>query len=607
MRVEKGKGSDQRLMEEIAVVMHKFGDEQSTLLDQFERLTFEVQLNQAILGRSLSEPSTARPQAAQPLAPPVRQGGRRRGSGLRKVLKKLLRPILGRKGTNREVPNPRDPRVLKAFSRSLRNPTESALLETFHIEPSNLVQENGDGLTSKDEEQEQRVDLDFDKRSSRLRVQKFVDRIRALPTSERIQYVNVVVKDGGIGTISGFNDLLLALLITEEPELALKVFDNLPSYGVVPDSWTFSVVIRCHCKKNDPTEAKRVLDHMVGNGFQANVVTFTILINSFSRRGMMQKAFEVFEVMGRVGCEPSVQTHNCLIKGLCYVGRVEEAFEFFMNIKISPQKPDIYSYTTLMDGFCKVGRTDEAKELLNEAVEMGLTPNAVTFNTLFNGYCKEGRPLEGIGLLEQMKGRNCCPDYISYNTLLHTLLKWGKVPKALQIYREMVATGFDLDERLMNTLLRGLCRRSWKEENLLKDAYELFEKMRDGVSVIYLETYEVVIRTLCIKKEMNSALYHLHEIIMIGHSPRTTTFNVVIQALCNVGMVKEALRVLVLMCEGRRIPSRISYNLLIAELNRQGRLQGAFNVYGAALKVGLVPSRKPGKFSTEIKSPCGQA
>ncbi|CAI9097183.1 OLC1v1033555C1 [Oldenlandia corymbosa var. corymbosa] len=40
----------------------RFGDEeenQSTLLDKYERLSFEVQLNQAILlGRSLSEPST---------------------------------------------------------------------------------------------------------------------------------------------------------------------------------------------------------------------------------------------------------------------------------------------------------------------------------------------------------------------------------------------------------------------------------------------------------------------------------------------------------------------------------------------------------------------
>ncbi|CAN0846893.1 hypothetical protein LINGRAHAP2_LOCUS4681, partial [Linum grandiflorum] len=43
-------------MDEIEVVLKRFGDEHSTLVDQFERLSFEVQLNQAILARSLSEP-----------------------------------------------------------------------------------------------------------------------------------------------------------------------------------------------------------------------------------------------------------------------------------------------------------------------------------------------------------------------------------------------------------------------------------------------------------------------------------------------------------------------------------------------------------------------
>lgn len=115
-------------MEELSTVMKKFGDEQSTLLDQFERLTFEVQLNQAMLGRSLSEPSTMIRSKGPPhasVAPPpllshVRQG-RTRGAGFNKVLKKLLKPIFGRKGRGKkEAPDPKDPRYWKAFSRSMR-------------------------------------------------------------------------------------------------------------------------------------------------------------------------------------------------------------------------------------------------------------------------------------------------------------------------------------------------------------------------------------------------------------------------------------------------------------------------------------------------------
>lgn len=37
-------------LEEEMVVINKFGDEDSNLLDQYERLSFEVRLNQAMFG-----------------------------------------------------------------------------------------------------------------------------------------------------------------------------------------------------------------------------------------------------------------------------------------------------------------------------------------------------------------------------------------------------------------------------------------------------------------------------------------------------------------------------------------------------------------------------
>ncbi|GAB4833123.1 hypothetical protein Ancab_031369 [Ancistrocladus abbreviatus] len=103
-------------MERIEAALKTFGDDDpSTLMDQFERLSFEIQLNQAMLRRSFSEPSGERHhycssvQAAPPLqrplvpvlAPPlVRkevQQGKRGSSGFHKVLKKLLKPIFRRK------------------------------------------------------------------------------------------------------------------------------------------------------------------------------------------------------------------------------------------------------------------------------------------------------------------------------------------------------------------------------------------------------------------------------------------------------------------------------------------------------------------------------
>ncbi|GLU14878.1 hypothetical protein SLE2022_314190 [Rubroshorea leprosula] len=419
---------------------------------------------------------------------------------------------------------------------------------------------------------------------------------KSLPFKKKRKIITILQKDARNWTLLDLNHLLTGLVEANQLDLALKLYTKASSYGVQPDSRTSSIMIRCYCKKNDVDEARRVLDDMLQNGYPPNVATFTDLINLFCKTGKLKAAFEVFELMG-VGIEPTVQTYNCLLKGLCYVGKVEKAYEMLMGIKKGSglMKPDIYSYTAVMDGFCKVGRSDEAMELLEEALKMGLEPSPVTFNALFSGYTKEGRPEMGFHVLKLMKERNCTPDRISYSTLLNGLLKWGKIKAAFRVYEEMVGIGFEVDERMMNSLLRGLCMKSWEEKDLIQDAYHVFEEMRRRVCVDS-STYGFVIRTLCMGKETEEALEHLKMMIGTGCIPRTITFNNVIQAFCVEGKVGEALVVLVLMSENGKIPSRTSYDVLVQELNRQERWSCACNVYGAALKQGIFPHKLPKEY-----------
>ncbi|KAF5935648.1 hypothetical protein HYC85_026777 [Camellia sinensis] len=79
--------------------------------------------------------------------------------------------------------------------------------------------------------------------------------------------------------------------------------------------------------------------------------------------------------------------------------------------------------------------------------------------------------------------------------------------------------------------------------------------------------------------------------VEIAYTPKNITFNNVIRALCIVGKVEEAMSVLVLMRWGSSVPTKNSFNILISEVNRQGRQLSACNVYGAALKIRLPMSK----------------
>ncbi|XAR68713.1 hypothetical protein NMG60_11000062 [Bertholletia excelsa] len=434
---------------------------------------------------------------------------------------------------------------------------------------------------------------EIDQWNSGLQVESLIKRIKALPTSQKPRIVDLLGIDGGSQTIPDFNNLLMALLAADELELALQLYSNLSYNRLVPNRATFSIIVRCYCKKNEPNEAKRVIAHMIKLGMQPNVATFTVLINTLSRSGRVDQALEIMEIMGRLNCEPTMQTYNCLLKGLCYVGKVERASKMLTNIKNSSMRPDIYTYTAVMDGFCKVGRSDEALDLLAEALEMGLTPSSLTFNTLFTGYCKEGRPLEGIRLLKRMKDRSCMPDYISYSTFMHGLLKWGEIHTALRIYKEMESKRFQADERIMNSLLRGLCRRSRQGGEMLRNAYEVFDIMKKWGSAIYASSYDLVIEAFCNGKDEEKAMVNLQHMISAGNTPKKFTFNRVIQALCVEAKVEEALSILILMNRESAIPNKFSFNTLIIELNRQGKHLCARSLYGAALKVGIIPDNEP--------------
>ncbi|KAF8102108.1 hypothetical protein N665_0201s0395 [Sinapis alba] len=80
--------------------IRSLGDNQSSLMDRFERLSFEAHLNNALLGRSLSESGfSSMYNAVLDDPPPVHVEKNqpcqqvRRGLRLNKMLKNLMKPI----------------------------------------------------------------------------------------------------------------------------------------------------------------------------------------------------------------------------------------------------------------------------------------------------------------------------------------------------------------------------------------------------------------------------------------------------------------------------------------------------------------------------------
>ncbi|KAL5058332.1 hypothetical protein RYX36_029936 [Vicia faba] len=472
---------------------------------------------------------------------------------------------------------------------------------TINIKPINpsLLTTHSSSLTNSSIKQSTNNLIDFKDKTTRFRLKNLVRSITSLSSSKNKTHIleQILEKDDTIfqiQTISDFNHLLMALVIAQEPELFQTIFTKLPSFHLVPDCCTYSIMIRCHCEKNDVDEAKRLLFTVLENGFEPDAATITVLINSLCKKGKVKKAMEVFGFMERKGLKLGVQAYNCLLKGFCYVGRVEEAVEILMKMKernlglVGVLGVDIYSYSAVMNGLCKVGRSDEAMRLFNEAIEIGLIPNVVIFNALIQGYSREGRPVEGVGVLKMMKEHGCVPDCISYSTALHGLLKWDEIVAALWVYKEMVEIGFEVDLRMMGTLVRRLCKKSWREKCLLEDAYEVFEKMKEKGLVVGKRTMEVMVEAYCRGKKFDEALVSLNDMVRWGYSLEAICFEKGIRGLCRQGRVDEAVSSLVLLHANGGILDRNCFEVLVNELDALGRVFCGSVLFGLAMKQGVV-------------------
>ncbi|KAF3331844.1 pentatricopeptide repeat-containing protein [Carex littledalei] len=422
-----------------------------------------------------------------------------------------------------------------------------------------------------------------------LSVVDYVKRIASLPIEERVRVLDLLQCDNQSLTISDYNDILEALLRAEEFEHVIKLFSELEPNGIKPNIRSFSILVNCFCKKNNPFEAKRVLDEMWQNGFIPNVVTFTSVVRSLCKRGRVTIAMDVLDKMRKASVDPTIQTYNNLIVGLCYVGRLEEVSELVDNLKNSPTKPDIYTYTLVIDSFCKVGKVDEAIELFNEAKEKGLKPSIYTYNALLNGFCKKSRTAEAVSLLKEMEAQGIKPDGICYNIVLRGHLVNREYSLAWEMFKRTREAGFPLGMRSTNAVLRGLCRLSLTNKEILKDVKELFEIIVELQFGPTPYTYCLMIQALASAGEIDSALVHLNNMVNTGACPRMLTCNMVIRLLCREGKVYDAQSVLVTMIKLGKLPGTFSFEIILNESSSQGKFSDALALYGVALKLGIDP------------------
>ncbi|KAK3163597.1 hypothetical protein QOZ80_1AG0005760 [Eleusine coracana subsp. coracana] len=330
--------------------------------------------------------------------------------------------------------------------------------------------------------------------------------------------------------VAGFNALIAAYSKDGFHQAAFQLYRIMNNLGLTPSSPTFSYLIMGLCKQGMLNEAQMLLEHMISKGYCAST-SFTIYLDASFRAGNAVGALKCWDDLKKIGLQPDFVAFSAYINGLCRLGYAHEAYDAFIEMKRKELVPNNITYNSLISALCRAGNVSEALALEQEMMQNGLVPDVYTSNILIDGFSREGNFMMANKRFSDMCANGLTPDVVSYNTIINACYRAHDTRKALV---------------LMNRMLADPC----------EPKPDIF-------------TYNIWMHSLCSNHMLNQAGKVLDELVAMGCTPDSVTYNTLMDGICN-DVLERAM-----ILTGRLIkmafqPNTITVNVFLSHFCKQG-------------------------------------
>ncbi|XP_010510862.1 PREDICTED: pentatricopeptide repeat-containing protein At2g26790, mitochondrial-like [Camelina sativa] len=215
---------------------------------------------------------------------------------------------------------------------------------------------------------------------------------------------------------SVYNKLFFSLCMEGYLDKALDVLKIMWAYRVEPGRSMCGKMIGALCEINNVREAQLLFDTMVERGLIPDLFTYTIMIHTYCRLNELQKADDLFEDMKQRGIKPDVVTYTVLLNSYQKLdpetGSVQgeeqkkRVSEFWRKFTAAGIGLDVVCYTVLIDRQCKINNIEKATKLFDRMIESGLEPDMVAYKTLLSGYFRRGYIDKAVALVTELSKKD---------------------------------------------------------------------------------------------------------------------------------------------------------------------------------------------------------
>nr|XP_010915923.1 putative pentatricopeptide repeat-containing protein At3g15200 [Elaeis guineensis] len=314
-----------------------------------------------------------------------------------------------------------------------------------------------------------------------------------------------------------------------------------------------------------------------------NEKTFSILLNRYAGAHKVQEAIDMFYKRKDYGFELDMVAFQTLLMSLCRYKHVEEAEALFLK-KQGEFPPVIRSRNIILNGWCVLGSLRDAKRFWNDIILSKCQPDVVTFGIFINSLTKAGKLGSAVNLFTSMRKKGCQPDVTICNCIIDALCFKKRIPEALEIFGEMDEPGCRPDVATYNSLIKHLC----KIRRMVK-VYELLDEMEQKGCLPNTRTYSYIFKTTKKPEEVIDLLYRM---VRTGCKIDGDTYNLLLNLFVQWKYQRGIQSVWAEMERSGLGPDQRSYTIMIHGLQKQGKLDEAFQYYSKMRLKGMIPERR---------------
>ncbi|KAG6589426.1 putative pentatricopeptide repeat-containing protein, partial [Cucurbita argyrosperma subsp. sororia] len=421
--------------------------------------------------------------------------------------------------------------------------------------------------------------------------------VRLYSINSRLNYARHVFDKTPNRTVYLWNSIIRAYAKAHKFGNALSLFFTMFGTETLPDSFTYSCIIRACAENFHRERLKLVHGRVLVSGFGLDPICCSALVTAYSNLDLIEDASKVFDVMPH----PDLVMWNSIISGFGYRGFWNQGLLLFSRMRNLGEHPDGYTVVGVasgiaepsllstgkgIHGFCLKCSLDSNEHVASALVSMYsrcncmdsaylvfislIQPDLVTWSALITGYSQSGDFWKALFFFQKLNMQGKKPDAILIASILAAAAQSANIRPGIEIHGYALRQGIDSDEMVSSSLI---------------DIYSKCGYLSLGIRVFHIMqrkgivAYNSMIWGMGLHGLASKALETFEEMLDIGLMPNESTFSALLCACCHAGLNSVGKAIFKRMRDEFGIKYRTEHYVYIVKLlGMSGELEEAYDL-----------------------------